>query len=179
VNARIITASDETDSGTEALDLMFRAHYARVARAIGRVIHDQARAEELAVDVFLKWWRHPAAHGDRAEGWIYRTAIRQALDELRRQRRRQRFERLFTWTAPSPTTPEHIYTAADEQQRVREVLGAMRRPHAEALLLRHEGLSYRDVAAALGLNPTYVGSLLARAQDAFRREYEKHHGHER
>lgn len=179
VNARIITASADTDSGTGALDLIFRAHYGRVARAIGRVIHDQARAEELAVDVFLKWWRYPAAHGNGAEGWIYRTAIRQALDELRRQRRRHRFERLFTWTATSPMTPEHVYTAADEQARVREVLGSLRRVHAEALLLRHEGLSYRDVAAALGLNPTYIGSLLVRAQEAFRKAYEKHHGHKR
>jgi hypothetical protein len=35
--------------------------------------------------VFLKWSRHPNAHGDGAEGWLYRTAVRGALDELRRQ----------------------------------------------------------------------------------------------
>src|ERR1022692_4800935 len=41
------------------------------------------RAEELAVEVFLKWWRHPQAHGEQAEGWLYRTSVREALDELR------------------------------------------------------------------------------------------------
>jgi len=45
----------------EGLDAIFRAHYERIARVIGRVIHDQARAEELAVEVFLKWWRNPQA----------------------------------------------------------------------------------------------------------------------
>jgi RNA polymerase sigma-70 factor, ECF subfamily len=54
----------------EALDEIFRAHYERVARVIGRVIHDQTRAEELAVEVFLKWWRNPRAHGEHAEGWL-------------------------------------------------------------------------------------------------------------
>jgi DNA-directed RNA polymerase specialized sigma24 family protein len=38
----------------EGLDAVFRAHYERMTRVIGRVIHDQARAEELAVEVFLK-----------------------------------------------------------------------------------------------------------------------------
>ncbi len=177
MNARIIATAHESSDDGEALDVIFRTHYGRVARAIGRVVHDQARAEELAVDVFLKWWRHPSAHGDGAAGWIYRTAVRHALDELRRQRRRQRFERVFGWASASPATPEHVYEAAHEQQRVRDVLGAIRRRYAEALLLRHEGLSYRDLAATLQLTPGYVGSLLARAHEAFRKEYEKRHGH--
>jgi len=52
----------------EGLDAIFRAHYERIARVIGRVIYDQARAEELAVEVFLKWWRNPQAHGNRRKG---------------------------------------------------------------------------------------------------------------
>jgi hypothetical protein len=35
-----------------------------------QVIHDQARAEELAVQVFLKWWRNPQAHEEQAQGWL-------------------------------------------------------------------------------------------------------------
>jgi RNA polymerase sigma-70 factor (ECF subfamily) len=54
-------------SNSEELDATFRAHYERMARVIGRVIYDQARAEELAVEVFLKWWRNPQAHGEHAE----------------------------------------------------------------------------------------------------------------
>ena len=62
---------------------------------LGRVVRDRARAEELAVDVFLKWSAHPAAHGEGAEGSIYRTAVRMGLDELRREARRGRFEQLI------------------------------------------------------------------------------------
>ncbi len=57
------------------------------------------------------------------------------------------------------------------------MLGALPTRQAELLLLRHEGLSYDEVAAALGLNPASVGTLLARAQQAFRKEYVKRHGH--
>jgi RNA polymerase sigma-70 factor (ECF subfamily) len=89
--------TEVTVTKPEGLDAIFRAHYERIARVIGRVIHDQARAEELAVEVFLKWWRNPQAHGEHAEGWLYRTFVREALDELRRQARRSRFERRFSF----------------------------------------------------------------------------------
>ena len=104
------------------LDYLFVAHYERVARVIGRVIHDQARAEEIAVEVFLKWSRNPRAHGNGAEGWIYRAAVREALDEWRRQARRNRFERIFAPFLSKPLTPEQLYMARSEQRNVRMVL---------------------------------------------------------
>ena len=157
----------------DVLDEIFRAHYERVARVIGRVIHDQARAEEIAVEVFLKWWRNPQTPGEHAEGWLYRASVRKALDELRSQTRRKRFERFVGLARQSPPTPEHLYAAGVEQQRVRAVLGALQPRHAELLLLRSEDLTYRQIAVSLALKPNYVGSLISRAEEAFRKEYLK------
>lgn len=171
-------ASEIAVSNSEGLEAIFRAHYERIARVIGRVIHDQARAEELAVEVFLKWWRNPQAHGGHAEGWLYRTAVREALDELRRQTRRSRFERLFRFVRESPQTPEHLYVVNAEQQRVRTVLGALNRRHAGLLLLWSQGFRYQELAVSLSVNPEYVGSLVKRAQEAFRKEYLKRYGNE-
>ena len=169
-------SNPQADDGTDRLSLIFRAHYARITRVIGRVIHDQARAEELAVDVFLKWWRTPAAHGDRAEGWLCRCAARKGLDELRRINRWRRIEHALSVIRFAPSTPEDVYQSRSAQGRARRILAALSSRHAEILLLRSDGLSYQELAVALDLNPTYVGSLLARAQSAFRQEYEKHHG---
>ncbi len=177
VNARTATGTaTAAGDSTEHLGLVFRAHYARIARVIGRVIHDQARAEELAVDVFLKWWRTASAHGDRAEGWLVRTAVRQALDELRRVHRRRRLDYALQLMRLAPPTPAEIFDARSDRQRTRIVLAALSRRHAALLVLRSEGLSYQQLAAGLNLNPSYVGSLLVRAQTAFRREYEKRYG---
>ena len=93
------------DSGKKDLDTLFRAHYGRIARVIGRVVRDQARAEELAADVFVKWRRNGGENGDLAEGWLYRTAVRGAIDEWRRQARRERFESLFSAFRRPPPTP--------------------------------------------------------------------------
>ncbi len=62
------------------LETIFRAQYERVARVIARVVRDPARAEELAVEVFLKLWRNPQAQDGNTEGWLYRAAVRTGLD---------------------------------------------------------------------------------------------------
>ena len=179
VNASGIAESNLKEAANpERLDIMFRAHYERITRAIGRIIHDQARAEELAVEVFLKWWRSPRAHGEHAEGWLYRTIAREALDEFRRQTRRNRFERVFSFHRPAPPTPEQLYAVSAERHRVRTVLGALGRRHSELLLLWSQGLSYQEIAVSLAVNSNYVGSLISRAQTAFRKEYLNRYGNE-
>ena len=157
------------------LEAIFQAQYDRIARVIAKVVRDHARAEELAVEVFLKLWRNQKAQGDKAEGWLYRVAVRMALDELRRQTRRTRYEQLWIFARRTPT-PEEIHSAAEEQERVRLVLSLIARRHAEILLLRSHDLSYSEVASALDLNPASVGTLLSRAQQAFRKEYIQRYG---
>jgi len=179
----IVNAPSEFAGGMEAGDqafdfeATFRAQYEHVARVIARVVKDRARAEELAVEVFLKFWRSPRAHGEKAEGWLYRTAVRKGLDELRHRSRRSHYERLLGLGRKVPT-PEDVRTAAEEQERVRQVLAVIESRQAELLVLRSHGLSYDEVAAALELNPASIGTLLSRAQDAFRKEYIKRYGTE-
>ena len=59
-----------------------------------------------------------AAHGEQAEGWLYRTSVRKALDELRSQTRRNRFEQLLGMGRERPPTPEQLYALNAEQRRV-------------------------------------------------------------
>ena len=156
------------------LETIFSAHYDRVARVIARVTRDPARAEELAVEVFLRW---PSNQPEHPEAWLYRAAVRAGLDELRRQTRRNRYERMLSLIRRRPApNPEQIHTANQEQERVRAVLSAVGRRQAEMLVLRAEGLAYAELAAVLALNPASAGTLLSRAQQAFRKEYIKRYG---
>lgn len=154
----------------------FRLYYARVARLIARVVRDPSRAEELAVEVFWTLARNPKAQGDRVGGWLYRSAVRAGLYELRRQARRERFAHLLRRDHERPPDPEQLHAAAEEQRQVRDVLARLDKRQAELVLLRSSGLSYEELAAALNLNPASVGTLLSRAQQAFRKEYIQRYG---
>lgn len=156
-------------------ETIFRLHYERIARVIARVVGDPARAEELAVEIFWKLWRNPRAHGEKAGGWLYRAAVRISLDELRRKARRDRSEWLLGFVT-RPGNPEEVHAATEERDQVRRVLAAIDRRQAALLLLRANGLTYEELASALDLNPASVGTLVSRAQQAFRKEYERKYG---
>jgi RNA polymerase sigma-70 factor (ECF subfamily) len=179
--SRVVDALSEalvdTKSRETGLDLetVFRAQYGRIVRVIARVIRDPARAEELGVEVFLKFARSRKAQRENVEGWLYRTAVRTSLNELRRLIRQERYERLVAMVRRTPT-PEELLAAREEQDRVRRLLGAMDPRQAEMLVLRNQGFSYEELATALQMNPASVGTLLSRAQQAFRKEYLKRYG---
>jgi RNA polymerase sigma-70 factor (ECF subfamily) len=166
------TASREAAPGFETL---FYAHHDRITRLIARVIRDPGRAEEIALEVFWKFWRTPKAHGPAASAWLHRAAVRMSLNELRRRIRSTRRENLAP-TAPGPANPEEQLAALREQQQVRAVLAHLSPRDAEMLLLRSAGLSYEELAAALELKAASVGTLLSRAQQAFRKAYVKRYG---
>jgi RNA polymerase sigma-70 factor (ECF subfamily) len=167
-----------SSQGQPDIETIFQAQYARIARVIARVLRDPARAEELAVEVFLKWSRNPQAQGENAQAWLYRVAVRTGLDELRRQTRRTRRERLlrFVGSSPAEPNPEEVRAAREDQERVRAVLAAIQPRQAELLVLRSQGLSYDELASALELKPASIGTFLSRAEQAFRKEYIKRYG---
>jgi RNA polymerase sigma-70 factor (ECF subfamily) len=157
------------------IETIFHTHYERIARIIARVLRDPSRAEELAVEVFLKWSRNPSARGENAQAWLRRVAVRAGLDELRREGRRTRHRSVLRFVGYAPT-PEDIRASKEEQERVRAVLATIQPRQAELLILRSEGLRYDELASTLDLNPASIGTFLSRAEQAFRKEYIKRYG---
>ena len=69
--------------------------------------------------------------------------------------------------------PAQQVEKTQDRQQVRMALARMKPRSARLLLLRHSGLSYAEIAAALEIAPGSVGTLLARAEDEFEREYRR------
>lgn len=168
-------AIENSDLGASTgFETVFFAHYDRIARIIARVVNDPSRAEEIAAEVFWKYWRKPKDASGDPGGWLYRVAARMALDDLRSQARRLRRER--EQMVRRATSPEEIHALAEDRDRVRLVLASLNPRDAELLLLRAHDLSYKEIAQSLGLNLPSVGTLLSRAQQTFRKEYLKQYG---
>jgi RNA polymerase sigma-70 factor, ECF subfamily len=160
---------------TADFETLFATHYEGVTRAVARVLHDQSRAEEIAADAFARMFQHAASSGPYAGAWLRQTAIRLALDELRRRARWSRYQKALRWVGVAPP-PDQLFAAEQEQGRVRAVLASIPSRDSELLLMRYDGSSYEDLARLLGVQPTSIGTLLRRAQHAFRKEYVKRYG---
>jgi RNA polymerase sigma-70 factor (ECF subfamily) len=55
---------------------------------------------------------------------------------------------------------------------VRAAMSKLSERHASVLALRYSGMSYAEIGAALGIPVTHVGSVLRRAESAFKKEFE-------
>lgn len=161
-----------------AFEAVFVGYYARIVAVIQRMPGDRARAEELASDAFLKLYQRPGSSEGLFEnvgGWLYRTATRLGIDSLRAAARRSRYEAAAARELAGPAGPDPLEEAL-RAERARAVRGAMARlkpQQAEILTLRASGLSYRELAEALGIHPASVGRLLARAEQAFEKTYRR------
>ena len=155
------------------LEEVFRASYPRVVALAARVLGSREEAEDVAQEVFLAFGRStvPAAE---APGWLAVAAAHTALNSLRSGRRRAaREEAVGSGSTVAPDIADTVITR-DERRRVREALGRLPNRQAVALVLRHSGLSYAEVAAALDLSPTSVGTTIRRAESALRKELNRH-----
>jgi len=156
-------------------DEFFASNYSALTRLIYRIVGDIGWAEELAAEAFWRLHRNPPASDRNLVGWLYRTALRLALDNLKKRKRRARYEA----QAPGPgamQSPEDAFGELERQVRVRQVLAALKPEQAALLVLRSEGCSLLEIASILAVNPGSVGTLLARADIAFRKEYVNRYG---
>jgi RNA polymerase sigma-70 factor (ECF subfamily) len=164
-----------SDRSSTDFDGLFAAHYGRLTRIVYRVVGDAAWAEEVAAEAFWKLHSKPPKAGNNLPGWLYRTALRLALDNLKKRKRRAHYEALV----PQPDamwSPEESAERSEKQRRVRQILAALKPDRAALLVLRSEGYSLAEIAAIQALNPGSVGTFLARADKDFRKEYVNRYG---
>lgn len=161
-----------------AFEALFERYYSQVYAVTIRVLGSPEDAEELTLDVFMKLYRQPV---DRVEdgslgGWLYRTALNGAFNALRsRKRRRGWLQRLAVLHRSEPEAGENPSDVVERQSEIDEVRMALARlPERQrnALVLRSHGFQYREIAEALDLSPSSVGTLLARGERALRRQFQ-------
>jgi len=177
--------SDVTDktSADETFEELFLNYYGRIVAALWRLLGDRSQAEELTNEAFLKLYRKPLAEVSygNTPGWLYRTAMNLGIDALRAAARRKKYEQVAAVDAARCQQSEDAYKQvlrAQRQQRVRNVLADLNPSHAQVLVLRAGGHSYKEVAAALGVSRGSVGTMLIRAEAAFEKRYRELYGDE-
>ena len=165
-----------------AFELLFQRYFASVHGVVLRIVGDPGEAEELTHDAFIKLYQRPIVDTDDANvrAWLYRVATNSAFNALRSRRRRLGWLRRFAGRADSrdrdDTDPADIVADQDESRQVRACLARLPERQRNALVLRFSGMSYAEVAEAVGVSANSVGTILARAEKSFRELYSREYG---
>ena len=149
----------------------FRAQYPVVVRIAWGVVRDAHLAEDVAQDVMIAAERRfPEPDGcEHAAAWVRVAAAHLGLNAVRGQQRRDRRHRRARPGAPV-ASPEELFIDREAEAQVRGALARLPLHSATVLLLRHSGLSYAEVAEAMGVKVGHVGTMLRRAEAALRKE---------
>lgn len=152
---------------------VFIARFAELFRWLDRYSGDASLASDVAQDAFMRLYQRGEMPGD-VRAWLVSVALNLVRDEQRRIARQRRL--LLHW-APGDTmadatpSPEEDVLALERRHLVRRALDALDERDRALLLLREEGYSYRELASALDLLESSVGTFLSRARESFRAAY--------
>jgi RNA polymerase sigma-70 factor (ECF subfamily) len=158
---------------------VFRDRYRELHGLAYRLLGDHGEAEDVAQETFLRLDGQAVLDrpDDEVAAWLRRVCLNTAYNRLRGRRRTSaRLERAGLADraddeADTGATPLLDVLRAEQQRAVRQALAALPERQRAALLLRHAGYSYAEIAATLDLAVGSVGVLLARGERAFRQAY--------
>lgn len=173
------TAIDENaraEAGALEFEALFLEHWAAVHRILRRLVGEPEEAQDLALEAFLRLHRHTQKQPnvENAGGWLYQVAVRLGLNAIRDRKRREQYELTagrYALEEAAELSPADLLAQEEERQQVRRVLARMNPRQSQLLILRHSGLSYKQLANALNLAPASIGPLLVRAEREFERRY--------
>ncbi len=166
----------------QSFELLLVRHRNPVVRYLTRMTGNQAVAEELAQEVFLRVYRARDRYEPTAKftTWLYRIATRLALNSIRDRKPERRVRSLDDSSVDDAPKLEAVDGRATREQEMlsdaglavirRAVAELPEKQRAAVLMHKYEELDYQQIAGALDCSVSAVKSLLFRAYERLRIE---------
>lgn len=172
----------ELQAGSDAaFDWLVTHYHAAVYNLIYGILSDPADAADVTQEVFLKAFRgiRGFRRGSSLKTWLYRIAVREALNQRRWCWRHHRWQASIDAETEdghaaleledAESTPFEQLAARELQAAIRSALASVPEQFRSAVILRDlEGLSYEEVAEVLEVSVGTVKSRILRGRRALR-----------
>ncbi|KPK38690.1 MAG: RNA polymerase subunit sigma [Gammaproteobacteria bacterium SG8_47] len=161
-----------------AFDTLVLKYQHKIAKLISRYVHDPTEALDVAQETFIKAYRAlPSFRGDSAfYTWLYRIAINTAKNYLVAQSRRPPADDIDAVDAvnleaggalKSIDSPERLLLRDEIERAITQAIEDLPEDLRTAITLREfEGMSYEEIAQAMGCPIGTVRSRIFRAREA-------------
>jgi RNA polymerase sigma factor (sigma-70 family) len=148
------------------VESLYEAHRPALVRYLARYCGDPHVAEDAAQEAFVRLAERPPAGDQNLRAWLFTVATRIALDDRRSHRRHEDLLRGAperTGLGQAPDRPDEALARGDLRRRVRAALDSLGEKERTVLLMREEGFTHKEIAAAVGTSTGSVGTMIARA----------------
>jgi RNA polymerase sigma-70 factor, ECF subfamily len=153
-------------SGTCEATLLYRELRKPLLRYLVCLGLTADEAQDVVQDVFLGLHRHLASGGarDNIRGWVFRVAHNQARNRQQSYHRRHCTSLDQTLhSGIDNATPERSMLEKEKLSRLEKAMSHLADPERECLLLRAEGLRYREIGEVLNTPTSTVADIVTRA----------------
>jgi len=149
-------------------DTLFDRHYPELARYCQRLTGDRDAAEDIAQESMVRLFDHQVSGSEAGmRAWLFKTATHLVRDRYRVEKNRVRLLAEHPVRPSEPPSPQLRLERAEARDHARAALDTLPPRDREILLMRYSGFSYREIAEAIDVASTSVGTLLARAERRF------------
>jgi RNA polymerase sigma-70 factor (ECF subfamily) len=170
---------------TAAFEKLMRRYNQRLFRAARGLLRDEAEAEDVVQETFLRAYRHLHEFEGRSSfaTWLTRIAVHESLARIKRARRFESAEsdhegRMLRVESSRPG-PEQETGSAELRSVLRAAVDALPEELRSVFVMREvEGMSTLEAAEVLQISSEAVRVRLHRARAALRRDVEKRVGEE-
>jgi len=151
------------------LEKLFKAHYRQLYRLANILLHDDAESKDVVHDVFA---RLLDGHGDlkdeTAESYLITSVRNRCLNIIRSRQIQQRVERLYLLDLDTSVISTEILE--EEIATLQKGIGQLEPPVCKDVILKHfrDGITFKEIAARLGVSETTVYKYLRRALSQLR-----------
>lgn len=156
-----------------ALQTVFDLHYVEVCRAIYKLVPDAALMEDLAQEVFIRFWekREQIEVLESIGGYLHRMAVNEALAHLRRRRFFEDVSEAAHLPAAASDHTETDVLHQDLSLRLQAALNTLP-PRCRAVfqLSRFEEMSYREIADQMDISIKTVENQMGKALKLLREQ---------
>jgi RNA polymerase sigma-70 factor (ECF subfamily) len=167
------------DGDPGSFALLLERHQAPVLHFLSRMVQNEAVAEELTQEVFLRVYKSRGNYEPTAKfsTWVFRIATHMALNWIRDGRRERSQTSLDQETAAGASrqvadrrrTPEQELVYQAKLREVRDAIdGLPAKQRAAVMMHKYREMEYAQIAGVVGCTESAVKSLLFRAYESLR-----------
>jgi len=129
-------------------------------RFIVKSVKDVHKAKDIVQDTYEKLWlKVNDVESTNAKSYMFTTAYRTMIDQMRRERKQERLEESHLFAV------SHNKTYSDAKEVLNEALNKLPELQRSVIMLRdYEGYAYDEIGEITGLNESQVKVYIFRAR---------------
>ena len=147
-----------------AFRLLVETYRNKVYNTVLNILQDSADADDSAQEVFIQVYESISSFKQQSSlsTWIYRIAVRKALDKIRKRKTRLQLRKLLPWWMPEENKSEenfyHPGIALENKQK------------AAFTLVKVQGMNYEEACEIMQQNIKAIESLISRAKQNLQKQ---------